>query len=145
MKVLLPIVAALGAGAAIAVGAIPGSGGTITACDLTNNSESDQPLGSVRIIDPSDTTSSDPSAYSCTSGETTITWNQQGPAGPQGPTGPTGPQGPTGATGPQGATGQAGPQGATGPAGPPGTVQAQAGPSSNIVIALTSQNDLGTS
>ncbi len=32
LKLLLPTAAALGAGAAVAVGSIPGSGGTITGC-----------------------------------------------------------------------------------------------------------------
>ncbi|MDA8062511.1 MAG: hypothetical protein M0T80_08815 [Actinomycetota bacterium] len=80
-------------------------------------------------------------------GARSITWNERGPAGPQGPagatgpagpqgpagttgaagpqgpagtTGPAGPQGPAGKTGPAGATGPAGPAGATGPAGPQG-------------------------
>lgn len=82
---------------------IPAGTGVIYGCYNNTN-------GSARIIDNTTT--------SCKNGETTIQWNQTGPAGPQGPTGPTGPQG---ATGPQGVPG---PQGATGPqgvAGPPGT------------------------
>jgi hypothetical protein len=53
---------------------------------------------------------------SCPRGDTAITWNQKGAAGPQGATGPQGPQGQTGATGPQG------PQGPTGAPGTGATV-----------------------
>lgn len=71
----------------------------------------------------------------CLPHDTSITWNQTGPAGavgPQGPKGATGDTGPAGAVGPQGPkgdtgdTGPAGPQGSpgpkgdTGPAGPAG-------------------------
>jgi type VI protein secretion system component Hcp len=102
VKVLLPAVAALGAGTAIAVAQIPGSDGKITGCYVTNTLQDPNeglPLGTLRVIDPTATTSTDPNAYSCPNGETTITWNQQGPAGPTGPTGPQGPAGPTGAPG----------------------------------------------
>ena len=53
----------------------------------------------------------------CRRGETLLSWNQRGPAGPQGIPGPQGVPGPTGPGGPAGATGPQGPQG---PAGPPG-------------------------
>lgn len=56
----------------------------------------------------------------CPVGETAISWNEHGPAGPQGPAGPTGPAGPKGDTGPQGPAGQAGPAGPAGAAGPKG-------------------------
>jgi hypothetical protein len=62
----------------------------------------------------------------CPGKGTTISWNQLGPAGPQGETGPagpagaTGPQGPAGATGATGPAGPQGPTGATGPEGPAG-------------------------
>ena len=55
--------------------------------------------------------------------ERALSWNIDGPAGPQGPAGPmglSGPPGPAGAQGPAGAAGPAGPVGATGPAGAPG-------------------------
>lgn len=64
----------------------------------------------------------------CRSGDQELTWNIQGPAGPQGPTGPQGPAGPQGPSGPAGAkgdTGATGPAGQQGPAGPAGP----AGPS----------------
>lgn len=62
----------------------------------------------------------------CHGRDTTISWNQTGPQGPQGLTGAQGPQGvkgDTGATGPaalKGDTGAAGPAGAAGPVGPVG-------------------------
>lgn len=45
--------------------------------------------------------------------ETAISWNQQGPQGPEGPQGPAGPQGPQGAPGPQGPQGVPGAQGSS--------------------------------
>jgi hypothetical protein len=57
---------------------------------------------------------------SCPKGDTTLTWNKVGPAGPPGPQGAKGAAGAQGATGPQGATGLQGATGATGPAGPAG-------------------------
>jgi hypothetical protein len=43
----------------------------------------------------------------CKSSQTRVSWNQQGPPGPQGAQGPTGSQGPAGAAGPTGAQGRA--------------------------------------
>jgi hypothetical protein len=43
----------------------------------------------------------------CKSSQTRVSWNQQGPPGPQGGQGPTGSQGPAGAAGPTGAQGRA--------------------------------------
>lgn len=134
LKVLLPTAAALGAGAAIAVGSIPSSNGTITGCYQTIDQYAGEdgpttPYGTLRLIDPSNTTATDPDDYSCAAGtEQTITWNQQGPAGPQGPQGPQGPAG---------ANGQNGQNGAPGPAGPPGSVAAQSGPSSELFLTLS--------
>jgi type VI protein secretion system component Hcp len=136
LKVLVPTVAALGAGAAIAVGQI-GSDGTITGCVLTNAGSSDQPVGSLRVIDPTGTVTGD---TSCTFGEQTITWNQQGP---QGDTGPTGPTGLTGSTGATGLTGPTGPTGATGATGPAGSVQVSSGPGADIFMYLAPASDLG--
>ena len=57
---------------------------------------------------------------SCNAGSRLVTWNVQGPTGPQGATGPQGPAGPQGVVGPIGPAGPAGPQGIAGPAGPQG-------------------------
>lgn len=97
--------------------------------------------GALRVIDPSST---DHRMAECTSRETAISWNQEGPkgdtglpgdAGPKGDKGDPGEPGPQGLPGEQGARGEpgaagpAGPQGekgdpgddgAQGPAGPPG-------------------------
>jgi hypothetical protein len=128
VKVLLPAVAALGAGTAIAVAQIPGSDGKITGCYVSNVENSNElPLGTLRVIDPTATTSTDANAYSCANGEATITWNQQGPAGPAGPTGP------------QGAAGSVGPQG---PQGAGGTGDVQAGPGVDIFMAINSGTNL---
>ena len=95
----------------VAVGSIPGSGGVIHGCYLSN--------GTLRVVDVESTT--------CKSNETALDWNAQGPAGATGPQGPQGAAGPTGATGPQGptgatgASGQTGPKGDTGPAGATGS------------------------
>jgi type VI protein secretion system component Hcp len=108
VKLLLPTAAALGAGAAVAVGSIPGSGGTITACYDTDTSSGAMPAyGTLRVIDPSATNPPgvDYPINGCAVNETTITWNQQGPTGP---TGPTGAAGATGPRGPAGGTGAAG-------------------------------------
>jgi len=135
LKVVLPTVAALGAGAAVAVGSIPGSGGTITGCYQTvspypySDSSVSTPYGTLRVIDPSkapvgETATGDPDVYSCNADEATITWNQQGPQGPPGPQGPAGPQGATG------------PQGAAGPQGPAGTLTVESGGQSQIFLSL---------
>lgn len=132
LKVLVPTIAALGVGAAIAVGQVGGSGGTITGCIVTNPGESefDQPVGSVRILDPTVTGDT-----SCTTGvEEQTTWAVTGPQGPQGLPGAQGPQGPQG---------QQGAPGATGPAGPAGTVQVSSGPSTDILMYLAPADDLG--
>jgi hypothetical protein len=47
----------------------------------------------------------------CKSDQTHVTWNQQGPTGPQGQQGVVGPQGTAGAQGPQGPAGLQGPAG----------------------------------
>lgn len=86
-KVAVPTVAALGAGSAIAVAAIPGEDGSIDGCY-------NRLTGALRVIDSSE--------EQCRSLETAIEWNQRGPAGPQGipgPRGETGAQGPAGPAG----------------------------------------------
>jgi type VI secretion system secreted protein Hcp len=123
LKILVPTVAALGAGAAIAVGQIGGSDSTITGCWLTNAGSSDSPPGSLRVISPTVTGDT-----SCTDGETTITWNQEGPQGPQGIPGNQGAPGVTGATGPQ---------------GPPGTAPVSSIASADITMVLTPTGNLG--
>jgi type VI secretion system secreted protein Hcp len=123
LKLAVPTAAALGAGAAIAAGAIPGSDGTITGCynsktengvpqDIVIN-DSLQAPGALRVIDPSLPHTITPPAGGasepnldavCVEGETTISWNQKGPQGPQGPAGPAGAQGATGESGLPGET-----------------------------------------
>jgi len=103
LKVAIPTVAAFGAGAAIAIGAIPGSDGTITGCYVTNTdviSAYQAAPGELRVIDPSlparqPSGAPNPQAV-CLNGEAPISWNQSGPQGPQGVQGPVGAQGPTG-------------------------------------------------
>lgn len=99
LKIAVPTAAALGAGAALAIAAIPSNDGTITGCYITNPDGAR--WGELRIIDPSQpatipgTPGPNPQA-ACLSDEKTITWNQHGPQGPQGVQGPAGAQGPTG-------------------------------------------------
>jgi len=103
LKVAIPTAAALGAGAAIAIGSIPSGDGTITGCYVTNtdviNAYPAAP-GELRLIDPSKPATLPSGAPNpdgaCLSGEATITWNQRGPQGPQGPAGVQGPAGPAG-------------------------------------------------
>jgi len=116
LKLALPTAAALGAGAAIAVGAIPGSDGTITGCYasptgavLTPPNAPNgvtEPPGALRVVDPTYTISNPAGgppntlAKECDpKQETQITWNQSGPAGPQGPAGGQGTVGAPGAPG----------------------------------------------
>jgi hypothetical protein len=91
--------------AGVAFGAIPGTGGVISACY-------DKQSGQVRIYDAASST-----PKGCGKTEASISWNQQGPkgdTGPQGPSGPAGPAGPAGSAGPEGPAGPAGPAGAAG-------------------------------
>jgi len=76
-----------------------------------------QSSGAIHIVD---------GATPCSSNETKLVWNTEGPPGPQGntgaqgatgPKGDTGDQGPIGPQGNTGAQGIVGPQGATGPQG----------------------------
>jgi type VI secretion system secreted protein Hcp len=100
LTLALPTVAALGAGAAIAIGSIPSGDGTITGCYIT--SPTGPRYGALRVIDPSvaNPVGAGPSqTNSCLSDEQTVTWNQSGPQGPQGPQGPAGGQGAIGAPG----------------------------------------------
>lgn len=88
---LLVAVLALAAGG-VAFAAIP-SNGVISACYVKSG-------GTLRVIDAT--------TGNCSSKETSLSWNVQGPAGPQGSPGPSGPPGPTGSPGPSGAPGAAG-------------------------------------
>lgn len=131
MRIAVPTVAALGAGGAFAVAAIPDSDGTITGCYKASGSGK----GQLRVVKDKD---------ACTRRERAITWNEkgekgdagapgapgaQGPAGPRGDTGAQGPKGDTGAQGPRGDTGvpgATGPRGDVGPQGPAGPAGASA-------------------
>jgi type VI secretion system secreted protein Hcp len=84
LRIALPTVAALGAGAAVGAAAIPSADGTIHACI----NPASTPPGAARIIDDATQT--------CAAGETPLSWNQTGPAGPAGPVGPQGDPGPAG-------------------------------------------------
>src|SRR3974390_106419 len=97
------IVAAGGlAAAGVAYATIPDSNGVIHGCY-------ERSTGTLRVIDSSVT--------NCSSKETAIAWNVQGPQGVQGPIGPQGATGPQGSAGPQGPQGPQGPIGPTGPSG----------------------------
>jgi uncharacterized repeat protein (TIGR02543 family) len=133
----------------VAYAAIP-SGGVISGCYNQTN-------GNMRLLVSS--------SGSCRPDETSIQWNQTGPAGQQGIPGPAGPQGlpgpvglsgaqgskgDTGAkgdtglvgpSGPAGVRGAEGPVGPTGPAGPPGPSgpqgdQGAAGPAGSSLASL---------
>jgi type VI secretion system secreted protein Hcp len=91
-KVAIPTVAALGAGGAVALAAIPGEDGTIQGCYS-------RVTGSLRVAENAD---------DCRTFETPIAWNQRGPKGDPGIPGPAGPKGDTGAQGPAGPPGASG-------------------------------------
>jgi hypothetical protein len=147
-KLVVLVLAFVAAMAGVGVAAIPSSSdGVITGCYNKTS-------GLLRAVDAQ-------AGATCSSSERKLTWNQTGPAGPQGNTGATGPaglQGDTGATGPAGpqgdtgATGPAGPQGdtgATGPAGPQGDTgpagpQGDTGPAGPSLIATGLVNPDGT-
>ena len=114
-KIALPAALILGVGAAVAIAAIPGSNGVITACRVTSS-------GALRVIDVETTP-----AQTCTGGETTLTFNQQGPPGPAGPQGDPGPPGDSGTPTDTGA--------GTGSGSPFDTSQA-GGPSADIFLAI---------
>ncbi len=123
LQIAFPTAAALGAGAAVAVGSIPGSDGTITGCyagpngavlAVNGDGSITEPAGALRVIDPTLTTGGDPAgaappdplASKCEpQQEKQITWNQKGPPGPQGEEGKRGQAGGQGAGGAQGAPG----------------------------------------
>jgi len=80
------VVAAIVAGAT-AYAAIPDGGGGIHGCYDKNS-------GQLRVTDTDTNT-----PKSCTSKETALAWNQEGPQGAKGDPGPQGPKGDTGLTG----------------------------------------------
>jgi hypothetical protein len=88
--------AALGLGLSLAgnlaYAAIPGSGGVISACV---SSEAFRGQHLLTLLDTAQ-------KATCGQGESLLTWNQVGPAGPQGPKGDPGAQGPAGPQGPKG-------------------------------------------
>jgi type VI secretion system secreted protein Hcp len=107
VRVGLPTVAALGAGAGVAIGAAstggaPGSDGTIPAC--YNND-----TGTLRVTEHAAVGQA--GIPECTPAETALSWSTVGPAGPSGSPGAPGPAGASGAPG------------ASGPAGAPLTGQ----------------------
>lgn len=92
---------------ALATAAVGALGGTAFAVETASTDANSTTIhacvskgGVVRVVD---------TGNACTRGETPLSWNQTGPAGPQGPEGPAGPSGPAGPTGAAGPTGPAGP------------------------------------
>jgi type VI secretion system secreted protein Hcp len=112
-KLALPAVVVLGAGTAVAIAAIPGSNGVITACRVTTGATP----GQLRVIDVE---ANPPQA--CTTGEATLTFNEQGPPGPQGDPGPPGDTG-TDTSG-------------TSTNGPPIDTSQPGGPSADIFLSI---------
>src|SRR3954467_14676411 len=101
--------AALLAGGAMAIGAVPGSNGTINGCYAKKT-------GTLRVVSAS---------AHCKRSETRISWNQKGLKGDTGAAGPAGARGAIGPAGPSGLSATAGapvagPAGPEGPQGPKG-------------------------
>lgn len=87
----LLVAGALGAGTAIAIAAVPDSGGTFHACYTSAVGAGTIPANTgpnIRLIDPSAGQTCDPAAN-----EHAFTFNQQGQPGPQGIQGPPGAEG----------------------------------------------------
>lgn len=170
LMIILPTAAALGAGAAIAVGSIPSSSGTYIGCyntipvGQTGTANSQAPgmdgnfndgvaYGQLRVIDPTATqltTGTDPESGQVTTGtdpSVSSCYPNEATAtwNQQGPSGSAGAPGAAGAQGPAGASGAqgpAGPSGAQGPAGPAGTVDVQSGPGVDIYMAINAKADV---
>jgi Collagen triple helix repeat (20 copies) len=115
-SMVVAVVAVVIAAGGVTYAAIPDSGTSVYhACMLKN-------VGTIRIIDPS-LPSSNATSH-CSSFETAITWNQQGPKGEpgiQGLKGERGIQGVKGDQGIQGVKGETGATGLKGDNGAPGT------------------------
>jgi len=92
-KLGLPVLVLALVGAGVTYAAIPDSSGVIHGC-YTNRG------GILSVIDPS-------TGQTCSSLQTPIAWNQQGPKGDPGVQGPPGPQGDQGPQGPPGPAGTA--------------------------------------
>jgi type VI secretion system secreted protein Hcp len=118
LKIALPTAAALVAGGAVALAAIPAADGTIHGCYATGGT----PTGALRIVDE---------GVNCGAGETAISWNQRGPVGPAGPAGATGP---TGDTGPAGSSDSG--SGGSGGTDTGSTTTQAGGPSADIFLKL---------
>jgi hypothetical protein len=121
---LLVALAALLTAGGVAYATVPGNDTVFAACML-------KATGTIRLIDQ--TLPSSNLRSHCTSLETQISWNQQGPQGIQGPEGIQGPKGDNGtpgAPGKDGSNGVDGKDGARGPVGPQGPQgpQGQQGP-----------------
>src|SRR5207302_10373722 len=113
-RVLVFTVGTLIALGGIAYATIPDVSGLISACYSGTS-------GALRVIDIG-------AGQKCSATEKTLSWNQAGPAGPQGTkgdTGAAGAQGLKGDTGAAGAQGLKGPAGATGAKGEIGAAGAQ--------------------
>jgi len=114
---MFALVGLLIAVSSLASASIPAPNGVITGCYERKNGNKGSEL---RVIDVE-------VGQKCSSKDQQITWNQTGPAGPQGIPGPAGAQGVPGPMGPQGipgtpgAPGSIGPQGERGVPGPVGT------------------------
>jgi hypothetical protein len=102
--------------------------GTVVACVNPGN-------GNMRLVQ---------SASQCRPNEGVISWNVQGPEGPEGPMGPSGPEGPMGPSGPEGPMGPSGPEGPEGPMGPEGD-EGPAGPQGPAGIVSRAKQTLLTS
>ncbi|MGZ4272051.1 MAG: Hcp family type VI secretion system effector, partial [Solirubrobacteraceae bacterium] len=123
-KLALPVAVVLGAGTAVAIAAIPSSSdGVIHGCYRTTSTTSGQTVGDLRVIDAEATP-----AQTCSNGEATITWNQTGPAGPQGDPGPPGDSGSGTDTSGGGGTDTGG--------GSPFDTSQTGGPSADIFLAV---------
>jgi type VI secretion system secreted protein Hcp len=122
LKIAVPTLVALGAGATFGMAAIPSADGTIHSCITTAT-------GAIRIIDAEGA-----SPQTCGGGETELTWNQRGP------TGATGAAGAAGAAGPAGPKGDTGAQGAAGLTGDSGT----SAPSDNSSSSGSNNNSTTT-
>ena len=130
LKIAVPTVADIGAGGAIAIGAIPSADGTIRTCYQRGNGDNIQDR--FRVIDENEQCIQDTEQGI---NETELAWNQRGPKGDPGAAGAPGAKGDPGTPGPAGPTGPQGPPGAGGD-GPKG-VGGVTGPDTDIFMKIT--------